>query len=178
MPVDHASRALSKHEKAWESQIEWESLSKMWGMTTFRPYLIGCQFDSWGDHKPLVPLYNDSRKPATARIAKHRSKVTDLSFTDRYLPGTKMPADYFSRHPAPISNLTQQQREADMIDDGEDVMVMRVILDDTPPALTIDMLQQGAARDPVYQRLKTAIQKGKKATTDTTSLICLLDLRL
>ena len=42
-----------------------------------------------------------------------------------------------------------------MIDDGEDVMVMRVILNDTPPALTIDMLQQGAARDPVYQRLKT-----------------------
>ena len=94
--MDHASRALSKHEKAWESQIEWESLSKMWGMTTFRPYLIGCQFDSWGDHKPLVPLYNDSRKPATARTVKHRSKVTDLSFTDRYLPGTKIPADYFS----------------------------------------------------------------------------------
>ena len=57
-----------------------------------------------------------------------------------------------------------------MIDDGEDVMVMRVILDDTPPALTIDMLQQGAAQDPVYQRLKTALQKGKTSTTDEPEL--------
>ena len=28
-PIDHASRALSKHEKAWKSQIEWEFLAKM-----------------------------------------------------------------------------------------------------------------------------------------------------
>ena len=162
LPVDHASRALSHHERTWDSQIEWESLGKMWGMTTFRPYLIGEKFTSWGDHKPLVPLYNDFTKPASARIAKHRSKVTDLTFVDKYLPGKKMPADYYSRHPAPIQHLNVKEREADMIDDGEDILIMRVILDDTPPALTLAMLQTGAKHDPIYQRLITAVQTGKK----------------
>ena len=59
LPVDHISRALSQHEQAWKSQIEWESLAKMWGMTAFRPYLIGTKFTSWGDYQPLLPFYND-----------------------------------------------------------------------------------------------------------------------
>ena len=39
--VDHASRALSGYKQGWESQIDWEILSKVWGMMMFRPYLIG-----------------------------------------------------------------------------------------------------------------------------------------
>ena len=171
LPVDHASRALSQHEQSWDSQIEWESLAKMWGMTTFRPYLIGEKFTSWGDHKPLVPLYNDLSKPASARIAKHRSKITDLSYIDRYLPGKSMPADYFSRHPAPITHLKAQERETDLIDDGEDALIMRVILEDTPPALTLEKLQTGAKLDPTYQRLKRAVQTGRKPEADEPELL-------
>ena len=171
LPVDHASRALSQHERSWDSQIEWESLGKMWGMTTFRPYLIGEAFTSWGDQKPLVPLYNDFSKPASARIAKHRSKLTDLVFVDKYLPGRKMPADYYSRHPAPINHLNPQERECDMIDDGDDALIMRVILEDTPPALTLQMLQKGAKLDPIYQRLKNAVQTGRKPEAEEPELL-------
>ena len=162
MPVDHMSRALSQHERAWKSQIEWESLAKMWGMTVFRSYLIGSKFTSWGDQKPLVPLYNDFNRQATARISKHRSRVTDLTFTDKYLPGRVMPADYYSRHPAPISHLDSREREELMIDDGDDAQVMRVILADLPPVLSIDKLQAAAKKDPVYQRLIRALHKGNK----------------
>ena len=41
VPVDHTSRALSAVEQGWQSQIDWESLAKTWGMEMFRPYLVG-----------------------------------------------------------------------------------------------------------------------------------------
>ena len=68
----------------------------------FRPYLIGVHFTSWGDHKPL---YNDMTKAAPVRVGRHRNKVQDLSFTDKYLPGKAMPCDYASRHAVLIKNL-------------------------------------------------------------------------
>ena len=162
LPVDHISRALSQHEQAWKSQIEWESLAKMWGMTAFRPYLIGTKFTSWGDHQPLLPFYNDLTKPATARINKHRARITDLTFTDKYLSGKVMPADFNSRHPQSISHLNRQEREEMAVDDGEDIHIMRVIMNDLPPALTTDMIQQAALTDPVYHKLIQAVQQGKK----------------
>ena len=45
-----------------------------------------------GDPQPLLAFYNDLTKLAPIRIAKHRSKIIDLTFTDKYLPGKRMPA--------------------------------------------------------------------------------------
>ena len=59
VPIDHTSRALSETEQRWKSQIDWESLAKCWWMEQFRHYLVGTKFTSWGDHKPLLPYYND-----------------------------------------------------------------------------------------------------------------------
>ena len=118
LPIDHISRALSRHEQGWKSQIEWESLAKMWGMTMFRPYLVGTKFTSWGDHQPLLSFYNNLTEPATARITKHRYKIMDLTFTDKYLHGKKMPGDYNSRHPAPITHLNSKERATLLMDDG------------------------------------------------------------
>ena len=153
LPVDHISRALSQHEQAWKSQIEWESLAKIWGMTGFRLYLIGTKFTSWGDHQPLLPFYNDLTKPATARINKHRARITDLTFTDKYLSGKVIPVDFNSRHLQSISHLNRQERQEMAVDDGEDIYIMRVIMNDLPLALTTDMIQQAALTDPVYQKL-------------------------
>ena len=162
LPVDHASRALSEHEQAWKSQIDWESLAKMWGMTIFRQYLVGQRFTSWGDQRPLIPLYNDFTKQAPARVNKHRNKVVDLTFTDKYLPGRYMPADFNSRHPEPITHLSKHERENLQIDDGEDIQVMRVIMGDLPPALTTKMIREVASRDTTYQKLIKALRQGKK----------------
>ena len=111
MPVDHCSRALSAYEQGWKSQIDWESLAKTWGMMMYRPYLIGVHFTAWGDHKPLLPLYNDMTRTAPVRVARHRNKVLDLSFTDKYLPGRLMPCDYASRNAVPIDDLNQEQMD-------------------------------------------------------------------
>ena len=92
VPVNHSSRALSAEEQNWDSQIDWESLAKSWGMEQFRYFLSGCKFTSWGDQQPLIPLYNDLTKQASARLNKHRQKIQDLTFTDKYIPGKKIPA--------------------------------------------------------------------------------------
>ena len=164
LPVDHVSRALSQQEQNWQSQIEWESLAKSWGMNMFRPYLIGTKFTSWGDHQPLLPFYNNLTKPATARINKHRSRITDLVFTDKYLPGKNMPADYTSRHPQEIAHLSTDHLDRIGVDEGDDIQIMRVVMADLPSALTLEMLQQAATSDRLYVKLRTSVQKGQKPT--------------
>ena len=171
IPVDHVSRALSDHEMAWQSQIDWESLAKMWGMVMFRPYLIGTKFTSWGDQQPLVSLYNDMSRPASVRINKHRHKAMDLSFTDKYLPGRANPADYNSRHPKPIKALRPQERENLMVDDGDDIQVMRVMLADLPPAVTMAKLEEAVRNDPVYLKLMEPVRGGQKQDRSDPDLI-------
>ena len=127
------------------------------------PGLVGTKFTSWGDHQSLLPFYNDLAKPAPARKAKHRSKIIDLVFTDKYIPGKMIPADYNSRHPAPIDHLSSKERAAMYVDDGEDIQIMRVIFDDLPPALNEKKIATAAEKDPTYQKLKSAIMKGKKS---------------
>ena len=161
VPTDHTSRVLSPYEQGSESQIDWESLAKVWGMM-FRPYLIGVHFMSWGDHKPLLLLFNEMSKAMPVRSARHRNKVQDLRFNDKYLPGKSMPCNYASRHASPIKDLTEEEKERLMVDVGEDIQVIRVIMADLPPALTMEVLKEVAKCDNVYQTLKAAVKEGKK----------------
>ena len=87
----------------------------------FWPYLIGVHFTSWADHKPLLPLYNEMSKATPVRVARHRNKVQDLRFTDKYLSGKSMPCDYASRHASPIEDLTEEEKEQLIVDVGEDI---------------------------------------------------------
>jgi hypothetical protein len=78
--VDHSSRALSLTKQRWGSQIDWESLAKMWGMLAYSHLLIGLHFTSWGDHFPLVPFYNNLNKPAPVRGADHWGPTRDSKY--------------------------------------------------------------------------------------------------
>ena len=124
VPVDHVDRALSTTEQGWESQLEWENLAKSWGMNMLRTYLVGKKFTSWGDHLPLVPLYNNPAIAAGRRITKHRQQVQDLQFMDKYLKGKQNPCDYKSRHPTPISDISTADRQKLGVDDSDEVTVM------------------------------------------------------
>ena len=103
-------------------------------------------------------------KAAPMRVARHRNKVQDLKFTDKYLPGKSMPCDYASRHASPIEDHTEEEKERLMVDVGEDVQVMRVIMADLPPAMTMDVVKEVAEHDQNYQKLKKAMKSGKKPT--------------
>ena len=73
-----------------------------------------------------------------------------------------MPCDYASRHAAPIEDLTEEEKERLMVDVGKDIQLMRVIMADLPPALTMEVLREVAERDEIYQKLKAAVKEGKK----------------
>ena len=49
-----------------------------------------------------------------------------------------------------------------MVDVGEDIQVMRVIMADLPPAWTMEVLREVAERDEIYRKLKVAVEEGKK----------------
>ena len=83
-------------------------------------------------------------------------------FKIKYIPGKENPCDWKSRHGASIDDIKGLDRERMGIDDNEDIVVMRILLEDIPPALSIDMLKEAANRDPVYQDLLTSIKKGRK----------------
>ena len=82
------------------------------------------------DHKPLLPLYNEMSKAVLVRVARQRNKVQDLRFTDKYLPGKSTPCDYAFRLVAPIEDLSKEEKERLIVEVGEDIRVMRVIMAD------------------------------------------------
>jgi hypothetical protein len=164
IPIDHIDRALSKVEQGWASQIEWECLGQCWGMLMLRSYLIGSNFTSWCDHRPLIPLLNNLAMQASVRINALRHKIQDLTFNMKYLKGKENPCDYKSRHCTDISDLKPDQREKLHVNDNNDIVVMRILLDDVPPALTSKMIKEAVKTDVTYQNLVTAVQAGPKPT--------------
>ena len=58
MPIDHSSRGLTDVESHY-SQTERESLAQVWGMNTFRYYLLVVNFDAYTDHQPLLPILGE-----------------------------------------------------------------------------------------------------------------------
>ena len=96
------------------------------------------------------------------RVPRHRNKILDLKFTDRYLTGKEMPCNYASRHPMLLKGLSQKERERLLIDEGEDIQVMRLFFNNLPPSLSLEMVQEVASGYQNYQILKKAVQAGKK----------------
>ena len=72
--VNHTSRAQTEVECRYH-QKEGESLAIQYGVTTNRMYLLGIKFNVVTDHKPLVPLYNDSKRPGPTSATPTRLQL-------------------------------------------------------------------------------------------------------
>ena len=59
-------------------------------------------------------------------------------------------------------------REKVGIDDGEDITVMRMLVEDLPQALTIDMLKEVVEKDQDYQLLVHKVRAGHKPDPSST----------
>ena len=125
-PVDHASHSLTPCEQAY-AQIEKESLTQSWSMNTHRYYLLGIPFDSYTDHQPLIPIFSASRKPAPARVERHRLQVQDFQYTMQYIPGKSNPCDYPSHHPIPLADYTASEIADMVIDQGDELGINKII---------------------------------------------------
>ena len=123
-PVNHTSRSLSKTEISYP-QINRESLAQSWGMTQNKYYLVGREFITYTDHRPLLPLYNHSKK-ATPRIEKHILRVQDLNFHLKFMAGKSNPSDWYSRHPEDIEQWSDRQKEHHNVDSGRELHLNRI----------------------------------------------------
>lgn len=96
-----ASRSLNKHERNYEPW-KGELLGAIWGMKTFRWYLLGTQFELVTDHSPLLwMLY---QKEPTAQLHRWIVSVSEFDFIVRYRQGVKHTnADVVSRNPLPTT---------------------------------------------------------------------------
>ena len=123
-PINHTSRSLSKTEISYP-QIDRESLAQSWGMTQNRYYLVGREFTTYTDHRPLLPLYNHSKK-AAPRIEKHILRVQDLNFHMKFMAGKSNPSDWYSRHPEDIEQWSDLQKEHHNVDSGRELRLNRI----------------------------------------------------
>ena len=79
--------------------MERESNRVLHGITSNKMYLLGQEFECVVDHKPLLPLYNQLKRPIQARVDRHRMKLAQFNFKLVYEKGSMNPCDYGSRHP-------------------------------------------------------------------------------
>ena len=92
-PNAFASRSLKESEKHYSSH-HLESLGMWWACKHFKPYLIGKEFTSRTDHKPLTSL-NRVQGQALERVRAEMEEF--LPYKVEYIKGEQMPADGLSR---------------------------------------------------------------------------------
>ena len=152
--ITYNSRSLTDVERRY-GQIERESLAIQYGCLRNEIYLLGRDFDVVTDHKPLVSLYNNPRRPGPFRVERMRLKLQGFSFKVIYRPGKFNPADYTSRHPLPLARCPKEelQTSAEL-----EAHVNWVVTTDVPPSLELQEIQSALCHDPVLHDLYTAIK--------------------
>ena len=108
--VAYNSRILTPVERRY-GHIERESLTIMYGYLKNQLYLLGSTFTVVTDHKPLVSLYNNPRRPEPFRVERMRLKLQGFSFRVIYRSGKLNPTDYTSRQPQPFVNSTKEEKK-------------------------------------------------------------------
>ena len=159
-PVAHTARAWTDAERRY-SQIEKESNALLTGIASNKMYLLGVPFEAVVDHKPLVPLYNNPRRPKQMRIDRHRMKLAAYNFKVIHMAGAKIPCDYGSRMGCPKKKEYSEQEKAELeVEDDKEIFVNRVMEEQLPDAVTREMLQQETAKDKTLSMLMEDITKG------------------
>ena len=101
-PVAYISRAMTPTERRY-AQIEKEALAFTWACERLSDYLVGLQFHTQTDHKPLVPLFSSKHlEELPLRVQRFRMRMMRFQFTIGHVPGKELTiADALSR--APVS---------------------------------------------------------------------------
>ena len=173
-PVKYASRALVDSERNY-AKIEGESLSILFGIKIHKEYLYGSSFEVVTDHKPLVSLYNNHSKNLPERVGRHKSKLQSFVFTVKYEPGHSNPADFGSRHPETLREITPESKEsAGIEDEEEDEEIVIAKLLEMEDAITLEILQNHIQEDEALQevisRIKKQDQRSQKLTLRETKV--------
>lgn len=148
--IAYASRALSPTEQRY-SQIERECLAILFGCSKFRLYLLGSKFIVKTDHKPLLPIFSNSRLQPSARIERMMMKLQCFDLTLEYQEGKTNPADFMSRHPVQgPTSCTETERYLNF------VITTRI-----PEAMTLERIETASLADQTTCKVIEALQKSR-----------------
>ena len=135
-PVAFTARAWTEIEKRY-SQIEKESLALYSGIVTNRTYLLGAQFEAAVYHRPLLPLYNNPKRPTQMRVARHRIKLAGYNLKVIHVASTHTPSDYGTRGGCPKArDYTEEEVEEYGVDTDQEIYVNRVMTENIPDAMS------------------------------------------
>ena len=123
-------------------------------------YLYGIPFTVITDHKPLPPLYNSYKKTGPVRVERHWVRLQGFDFSVKYEPGRYNPCDYNSRHPLPLPNYEEDEKEELGVEEGTELYINAIIAEDLPDAVTLKILQYETNQDGTLAMLKADILKG------------------
>ena len=164
--VAYNSKALTDVERRY-GQIEREALAIQFSCIKFRIYLLGHPgFMVVTDHKPLVSLFNNPRKPGPFRVEKIRLKLQGYSFTVIYRKGDLNPTDYMSRHPRPLSECTKEELE---LSNELEAYVHWVTHSGLPEAIKVSDIKKATSKDKTLQALVRSVRDNYlKSSSDPT----------
>ena len=141
-PGDYAASHAEPSEELDEKEKEWLKVDNGEDIQAKRKFIA--DIPPARSQEVLLPQYNDMTKAAPVRVGRHRNKVQDLSFTDKYLEGKAMPCNYTSRHGVPIEGHNEEEKGRHRVDNGKDIQVRRVFIADLDSGINIGDSHHGA----------------------------------
>lgn len=151
-PIGFASRSLATAEKNY-SQLDKEALSLVFGVTKFRQYLWGRQFEAVTDHKPLLGLLAADKpvpESCSPRVLRWALLLSGYSYDLKYRPGSQIAhADGLSRLPLPTAEF--------VVDCPAEVLMLEGVY---PGVLSSNAVAAATSRDPVLSQVRAALWSG------------------
>nr|XP_037273014.1 uncharacterized protein K02A2.6-like [Rhipicephalus microplus] len=151
-PIAFTSRSLVPAERNY-SHIDKEALALMFGVTKFRQYLWGREFEAITDHKPLLGLLSpDKRVPemCSPRIMRWALMFGAYNYKLMYRPGASIAnADGLSRLPLP--------GYAQPVERPAEVFMLEAAY---PRVLRSTVVAEATSKDPTLAKLREALWSG------------------
>nr|XP_037272788.1 uncharacterized protein K02A2.6-like [Rhipicephalus microplus] len=151
-PIGFASRSLATAEKNY-SQLDKEALSLLFGVTKFRQYLWGRQFEAVTDHKPLLGLLAADKpvpESCSPRVLRWALLLSGYTYDLKYRPGSQIAhADGLSRLPLPTAEF--------VVDCPAEVFMLEGVY---PGVLSSNAVAAATSRDPVLSQVRAALWSG------------------
>ena len=152
-PVAYVSRSVSSAEANY-SQLDKESLGKMFGVQRFRQFIYGRRFELYTDHKPLLAILGphvDIPTLAAARMLRWALILSAYNYSLLFRPtGEHGNTDTLSRCPLPISGPT---KEYDYVYNMECF---------SPTPLIFTYIQSATLQDPILRQVVNRLRQGWK----------------
>ena len=147
-PVYYGSRALTDVETRY-SQTEREALGVVWSCEYFHFYIFDSSVTIQTDHKPLLSLLSSKSKPPP-RIERWLMRLQAYTYSLEYVPGCKNSADYLSRNPQPVHNVTPV----------EEYFVNMIVDDAIPKSFSREEIVRASKEDKEIVDVLKAVKSG------------------